>query len=124
MLLTVALLVIYSVYALRFGLLEDSWILTTASGLSIAAAYGTAMLRTWSQYLVYLLTAGFIGKLAYSIFVAVRVDFFDFYFATTREVIWSLTPSAVMAALSCGCAFIVFRYFRRRKYAELLTRLE
>lgn len=114
MLVTVALLVIYSLYALRIGLLEDSWILSAAGGLSIAAAYGTAMLRPWSQYLVYLLTAGFVGKLVYSILAAIRAGFFDFYFATTLQVVWSLTPGAVMALISCVCALMVFRHFRSR----------
>ena len=119
MLVTVALLVTYSMYALRIGVLEDSWILSAAGGLSIAAAYGTAMLRPWSQYLVYLLTAGFVGKLVYSILAAIQAGFFDFYYATTLQVVWSLTPSAMMALLSIVCALIVLRHFSGRTQVPL-----
>ena len=83
MLLTVALLAIYSVCAFLIGRIEDSWPLQVASLVAIVASYGTARLRPWSRYLVYLLAAGFVIKMALSIVQAVSAGFFDFQFRTT-----------------------------------------
>lgn len=113
MLLTVALLVLYSAYAFRIGSIEDSWILLTGSALSVVTAYGVAMLRPWSQYAVYLLAAGFIAKLGHSIHAGIVSGFFDFQFGSTNEALKSLAPSAAMALLSILCCWLVFRHFRR-----------
>ncbi len=112
MLLTVALLVIYSAYAFLIGSIEDSWPLLTGGIVAIVASYGTAMLRPWSRYLVYALTAGFLGKLGLSIIAAIRAGYFDFQFGSTREILWSLTPSLLMTLLSCLCCALVFRQYR------------
>ncbi len=53
MLLTTALLVIYSGYAFVIGWIEDSWPLRVGGALAVIASYGVAMLRPWSRYLVY-----------------------------------------------------------------------
>jgi hypothetical protein len=66
MLLTAGLMVIYSAYAFLIGTIEDSWILLTAGVAAALASYGIAMLRPWSQFLVYLLTAGFVAELGQS----------------------------------------------------------
>jgi hypothetical protein len=113
MLLTVALLVIYSVYAFLIGSIEDSWILFAGGAISVVAAYGTAMLRPWSQYLVYLLTAGFIAKLGHSIYAGVVSGFFDFQFGSVSESLKALAPSALLAVLSCICCFLAYSHFRR-----------
>jgi hypothetical protein len=113
MLLTVALLAIYSAYAFLIGSIEDSWPLQIGALVSIAASYGVAMLRPWSQYLVYALAAGFIGKLGLSIVAAVRSGFFSFQFGSTREIVWSLLPSLLMTMLSILCCALVFRHFHR-----------
>jgi len=112
MLLTVALLVIYSVYAFLIGSIEKSWILLAGSGLSAVASYGVAMLRRWSQYLVYLLTMGFTAKLGLSIYAGVVSGFFDFQFGSVGEALKAITPSLIMALLSYACCLIVFRHFR------------
>lgn len=117
MLLTVALLALYSVYAFRIGTIEDSWILLTGSVLSLAAAYGTAMLRPWSQHLVYLLTVGFIAKLAHSVYAGVMSGYFAFQFSSVAEALKSLRPSAIMVLISCVCCFLVYRHFHRRSEA-------
>lgn len=114
MLLTVALLALYSVYAFRIGTIEDSWILLTGSVLSLVAAYGTAMLRPWSQYLVYLLTVGFIAKLGHSVYAGVTSGYFAFQFSSIAEALKSLGPSAMMVLISCVCCFLVYRHFHPR----------
>lgn len=112
MLLTVALLVIYAVYAFLIGTIEDSWLLLAGGVVALIASYGTAMLRPWSRYLVYALAAGFIGKLGWSIIAGVRSGFFEFQFGTAREMVRSLAPSLLLAMLSCMCCVLVFRHFR------------
>jgi len=114
MLLTVALLALYSVYAFRIGTIEDSWILLTGSVLSLAAAYGTAMLRPWSQHLVYLLTVGFIAKLGHSVYAGVMSGYFAFQFNSVAEALKSLGPGAMMVLISCVCCFLVYRHFHPR----------
>ncbi len=119
MLLTVALLVIYSAYAFLIGIIEDSGLLVAGGAIAVVASYGTAMMRPWSQYLVYLLTAGFIAKLGHSVYQAQAAGFFDFQFGSARAIALSLLPSLVMAALSCACCFFVYRHFRRRASREV-----
>ena len=111
MLLTTALLVIYSAYAFRIGTIEDSWFLLAGGGLSIVACYGTAMLRRWSQYLVYALAAGFIVKLAVSVFGGISSGFFHFQFGSRAAALRSLLPSGLMALLSGVCCVLVYRHF-------------
>ena len=111
MLLTTALLVIYSAYAFRIGTIEDSWFLLAGGVLSIVACYGTAMLRRWSQYLVYLLAAGFIAKLALSVLGGISSGFFYFQFGSKGAALRSLMPSGLMALLSCLCCALVYRHF-------------
>jgi hypothetical protein len=71
------------------------------------------MLKPWSQYLVYLLTAGFLAKLGLSIYAGVVSGFFTFQFGSVTESLQSLGPSALMALLSCACCYVVFRHFQR-----------
>jgi hypothetical protein len=112
MLLTVALLVIYSTYAFLIGSIEKSWVLLAGGVVSIVASYGTAMLRPWSRYLVYALTIGFVSKLTQSVIAAIRAGYFGFQFESVRQALWSLTPSLLMVVLSCMCCVLVFRHFR------------
>ena len=112
MLVTVALLAIYCAYAVQIGWIEKSWFLFAAAMIAIVACYGTAMLRPWSRFLVYLLTVGFLAKLAYSIYSGIASGYFDFQFASASEALRSLAPSLLMAVLSCICAVLVFRHFR------------
>jgi hypothetical protein len=112
LLLTTAVLVIYSFYALSIGSIEDSIPLLTGGVVSAIACYGTAMMRSWSQYLVYLLTAGFFAKLGHSIWYGWQSGFFDFQFGSTRDIAGSLAATAAMAALSLLCCWLVYRHFR------------
>lgn len=112
MLLTVALLVIYSIYAFLIGYIEKSWMLLAGGVTSAIASYGVAMLRRWSRFLVYLLTLGFTAKLGQSIHAGVVSGFFEFQFGSVRESLRAVTPSLIMALLSYKCCVIVFRHFR------------
>jgi hypothetical protein len=118
MLLTVALMVIYGAYAFLIGLIERSWVLGVAGSLTIIACYGTAMLRPWSRFLVYLLTSGFVAKLAASIYSARVAGYFEFQFASAAEAMRSLAPSMLMVLISGACSVIVYRHFRRAAKAE------
>lgn len=113
LLLTTALLAIYSVYAFMIGSIEDSTPLLVGCALSVAATYGVAMMRPWSRYLVYALTAGFFSKLGLSIFSGWRSGFFSYQFDSVREIVVSLLPTAGMAALSMLCCWLVYCHFSR-----------
>ena len=112
MLLTVALLAIYSAYAFLIGSIEESWVLLAGGFVSVLACYGTAMLRPWSKYLVYALALGFVAKLFSSILDAIRAGYFQFQFESASEILWSLIPSLLMVVLSCLCCLLVYRHFR------------
>lgn len=116
MLLTVALLAIYSICAFLIGRIEDSWPLQAASLVAIIASYGTAMLKSWSRYLVYLLASGFVMKIALSIAQSFSAGYFDFQFRTMAEILRPLTPSLILVLLSGVCCLFVFRYFRDREH--------
>ena len=111
MLITTAMLAIYCAYAFMIGSIEESWVLLGGGLLSIAAAYGVAMLRPWSRYLVYLLTTGFIFKLGKSFHDAREAGFFEFQFDSSGDIVRSLVPSALMVALSLLCCWLVYRHF-------------
>lgn len=117
MLLTTALLAIYAAYAWSIGSIEKSSPLLAGAAISVVACYGAAMVRPWSRYLVYLLTAGFITKLGDSILEAIRAGFFSFQFGSAREIAGSLVPSFAMVLVSLGCCVIAYRQFRPRAQA-------
>src|SRR5262245_30958924 len=112
LLLTTALLAIYSVYAYLIGSIEDSVPLLIGCAVAVIATYGTAMMRPWSQYLVYALAVGFMLKLGHSIYWGWSSGFFDFQLGSTKEIVWSLVPSAAMTLLSLLCCWLVFRHFQ------------
>jgi hypothetical protein len=114
MLLTTALLAIYCAYAFLIGSIEESWLLAAGGVVAVLACYGTAMLRPWSRYLVYVLAMGFTAKLAGSIIDAIRAGYFQFQFGSAREILWSLTPSLLMVVLSFLCCVLVYRHFSDR----------
>ena len=118
MLLTVALLVIYGVYAFLIGSIEKSWFLLAGCATSAVASYGTAMLRPWSQYLVYLLAMGFTAKLGQSIYAGVVSGYYDLRFGSVIGSLKSLMPSTIMALLSFVCCLLVFRHFRGARETE------
>lgn len=113
MLITVALLALFGAYGAWAAVAEDSWIHALGGVVAIAACVGTAMLKAWSRYLVYLLTATLIGMWAYSVYTAVNVGYFSLYSA--RQITLQLTPGILLILLSCCCTYLVFRHFRAAK---------
>ena len=67
---------------------------------------------------MYLLTSGFVAKLAASIYSAVLAGYFEFQFASAAEAMRSLAPSMLMVLISGACSVIVYRHFRRVAKAE------
>lgn len=115
MLLTTALLVIFSAYAFMIGWNEDSWLLWLGGILALIASYGVAMLRPWSRYFVYLLTAGFFAKFGHSVWYAQRAGYFEFQFGSYGEAVASLAPSTMIGLLSLLCCYLVSSYFARHR---------
>lgn len=116
MLLTTALLVIYSAYAFMIGWTEGSGLLTMGGIVALFASYGVAMLRPWSRHLVYLLTAGFFAKLGHSVWYAHAAGYFEFQFGSCGEAVTSLVPSTMIGLLSLLCCYLVFRFFAGRRH--------
>lgn len=112
MLVTVALLAIYSAYASWTALVEKSWVYAIVALVSLAACMGTAFLKSWSRYPVYVLTVGFAAAWCYSVYSATRVGFFGFFFSSPSAAAKSLAPGLVLACLSLVCSYIVLRHFR------------
>ena len=116
MLLTTALLMIYSACAFVIGWVEDSWLLWLGGILALIASYGVAMLRPWSCYLVYLLTAGFFAKFGHSVWYAHTAGYFEFQFGSYGEAVASLVPSTMIGLLSLLCCYLVFRFFAGQRH--------
>jgi hypothetical protein len=115
LLLTVALLAIYSAYAFMIGTIERSELLIAGGVVAVIASYGTAMMRPWSQYLVYGLAAGFVVKWLHSIYYARSAGYFSFAFSSWTELFRSLAPGLVLVVLSGACSYLVFRHFHKRQ---------
>ena len=82
MLVTVALLAVYAVYSFWTAYTDQSWPYALLGLLTLVACIGTALLRAWSQYLVYALTAFFIGGWLYSVYAGAAVGFFSIFFGS------------------------------------------
>jgi len=113
MLITVALLALYAAYAFWTAHIDKSWIYGFLGLLSLVACYGAAMLRVWSQYLVYLLTALFIAAWCYSVYAAAVVGFFSFFFSSHVLAIKTLVPGFALVLLSGLVSWNTFSHFRR-----------
>jgi hypothetical protein len=113
MLFTTALLVIFGTYAVLIGSMEDSRIFLAGGATAAVATYGTAMIRPWSQYLVYLLAIGFTAKFGLSVYQAAQAGYFDFQFGSQNEALASLAPSFILCLIGFACCVIVHRQFRR-----------
>ena len=115
MLITVALLAIYAAYAFWTAYLDESWVYGLLGCLALVACYGAAMLRVWSQYLVYLLTALFVAAWLYSVYSGAAVGFFSFWYGSQALVMKALAPGIALVLLSCAASWITFRHFRRTR---------
>jgi hypothetical protein len=112
MLIATALLGLYGAYAAWMAITHHSVLHGIAGVVAFVACVGTAMLWPWSRYLVYALTAGFVGPWAYTLYVADKAGYWRLYSAS--QIALQLAPAAFLAALSCACAYMVFRHFRGR----------
>lgn len=110
-LITVALLALYGVYGVWTAITEVSWISAIAAAVAVVACVGTALLKAWSRFLVYFLTAVFVGMWVYSIYSAAVVEYFSLFSA--REIGLSLAPGLLLILVSCFCAYAVFKHFRK-----------
>jgi hypothetical protein len=113
MLITVALLAVYAAYAFWTAYVDQSWLYGLLGVLSFAASYGTAVLRPWSQFLVYLLTTLFVAAWCYSVYQGAAVGFFSIFFSSQALVMKALAPGLALVVLSCVASCYVFNYFRR-----------
>jgi hypothetical protein len=110
-LITVALLAIYSAYSLWIAISEASWISAAMAGIAAIACIGAAMLRPWSQFLIYPLTATFIATWCYSLYSAAAAGYFNL--VTASEMTFSLAPGIFLILISCFCSYAVFKQFGR-----------
>jgi hypothetical protein len=116
-LITIALLAIYAAYAGWTAYWNRSFLYALISAAAVVACAGTAMLKPWSRFLVYLLTAAFIGTWGYSIYDSVAAGYFSS--RPTSQVMRLIALEACLAALSGFCAFAVYRHFRRAVRSEV-----
>jgi hypothetical protein len=112
MLVTVALLSVYAAYSFWTAYTDQSWLHALLGLLTVVTCIGTALLRAWSQYLVYALTAFFIGGWLYSVYAGAAVGFFSIFFESPGAVAKSLAPGIALVILSCVASWISYNHFR------------
>ena len=113
MLITVALLAVYAAYAFWTSHTDHSWLHAVLGAVAVVACIGTALLRAWSQYLVYALTGAFVGAWCYSVYVGATVGFFSFFFSSPGAVAKALAPGVALVVLSFAASWMAFKHFRR-----------
>ena len=109
-LVTVALLAIYGAYGFWDAIVYRSFTSAVLGVLATVACVGTTRLLAWSRYLVYLLTAAFIAIWAQSLYAAAVAGYFSLF--SPSQIALQLAPGIALVALSCSCAYVVFRHFR------------
>ena len=82
MLFTVAMMAVLAVYAFWMADVDHSWLYLVLGIVCIAACIGVALLRAWSQYLVYLLSAAFVAAWIHSVYTGAAAGYFDFFFSS------------------------------------------
>lgn len=113
LLITTALLAIYAIAAGRVWMIERSPLLALGALTSIVACAGTAFMQRWSQYLVHLMTTGFVVKWCWSLYDGWRAGYFEFQFGSTAASLRSLLPGLALVALSAACSWMVHLHFSR-----------
>ena len=86
--------------------------------VSIAACIGVALLRTWSQYLVYFLTTAFIAGWFHSVYTGATAGYFEFFFSSRLLAAKTLVPGLILVLLSGAANWIAFSHFRRAPQAS------
>jgi hypothetical protein len=111
MLLTIALLAVYTAVALWDAVAMMRWWLIAVAVLAAFGCVGAARLRPWSQFVVYLLTAALIGVIGRSLYAAhAAAD--RFHVAPEPEHLRKLAPALALLALSLFCSYAAWRQFR------------
>jgi len=113
MLITVAVMAVYAAYGFWTTYVDKSWIYGALGVLSLVACYGTAMLRAWSQYLVYLLAALFIAAWGHSVYGGAAVGYFSVFFSSRVLAAKALAPGFALVVLSCVASWNAYSHFRR-----------
>jgi hypothetical protein len=111
MLITVALLAVYCALACWIALSQHSWPFAIVAAAAAAACIGTALLKSWSQFLVYLLTAALVATWLHSVYAA--YDAGVFRMLRPLQSARLLAPDGVLMLLSCYCSYAVFRQYAR-----------
>jgi hypothetical protein len=111
MLITVALLAVYCALACWIAITQHSWSFGIVAAVAVVACVGTAMLRPWSQFPVYLLTAALVLTWLHSVYVAYDAGVFRMF--TPVQNARLLAPEGVLMLLSCYCSYAVFTQFLR-----------
>ena len=109
-LIAVVFLALSSGYTFWVAYTQRDWQYAVAGVLSAVACIGTARSARWSRYLVYLLTAAFLGTWSYSIYDAVRAGFYGN--SSAGEIAWSLLPESLLLGILCLCSYVVFAHAR------------
>lgn len=112
MLVTVALLAIYATYAFWIAYTDESLLYAFLGLPCCAACVGTALLRPWSQYLVYALTSLFVVGWFYSVYSGASVGYFGFFFESPTAAAKSLAPGVALVVLSCIASWLTYSHFR------------
>jgi phosphate/sulfate permease len=111
-LIAVAVMALCGAYGVMQAVTDHSVIGAIAGAAALVAAVGAALLKPWSRYLVYVLTAGIVGVWIYSLYVAGKAGYFTLY--SPSQIVSQLAPGTFLVLLSCYCAYAVFRQFRVR----------
>ena len=111
MLITVALLAVYCALACWIAISRHSWLFAIITAAAAAACIGTALLESWSQFLVYLLTAALVVTWLHSVYTAYDAGVFKML--GMAQSVRLLAPDGVLMLLSCYCSYAVFRQYER-----------
>lgn len=115
MLFTVSMMALFAVYLFWTAYLQNSWLYCVLGLVAIVASVGAAMLRAWSQYLIYFLTFAFMAAWCYSVYAGAAVGYFNFFFSSKLLAARALAPGFALMALSGAASWIAFRHFRRAR---------
>jgi hypothetical protein len=108
-------LAIYATYATGQALKWHSWFWSAVAVASCVACTGTALLKTWSPWLVYVLSAGFVLGWLQSIYLSLSAGYYSFMASSWIRAAVELAPGAVLAILSCIASWSVFRHIQRAR---------
>jgi hypothetical protein len=112
MLITIALLALYTGVALWDAVAVKRWWLIAVAVFAAFGCVGAARLRPWSQFVVYLLTAALIGVIGHSLYAAHAAAGL-LHIAPQPAQLRNLAPALALLALSLFCSYAVLRQFRK-----------